>query len=55
MSNTSYCMFENTLTDLRDCYEALCDGKELSESEEKAKAKLIRLCQDIVADFGEDQ
>jgi hypothetical protein len=55
MSNMSYCRFQNTLKDLRDCLEVLgCDG-ELSEEEKKAKEKLIRLCVDIACDFGDCQ
>ena len=52
MANMSYCRFQNTLGDLRDCYEAMED-MDLSEDEEKAKARIIKLCQKIVADYGE--
>jgi len=55
MSNMSYCRFENTLNDLRDCQDALANGNELSESEEKCKNKLIALCKDIVDDFGDEE
>jgi hypothetical protein len=49
MPNMSYCRFSNTLSDLRDCYNALLeDGKPLSKEEEKAKDKLIDLCIDLV-------
>jgi len=55
MSNMSYCMFENTLNDLRDCYEVLAIhkmGDDIeSESEEKSRKRLIKLCHDIAADF----
>jgi hypothetical protein len=43
----SYCRFENTVMDLRDCYDALCDMQDLddlSEYEKKAAIKLIKLC-----------
>lgn len=50
MSNMSYVRFENTLADLQDCYEHLYD-KELSTSEDQAKADLISLCNDIVAEI----
>ena len=30
MANMSYCRFQNTNIDLRDCLEALEDGSELS-------------------------
>ena len=54
MSNMSYCRFQNTLTDLRDCQNALFEGEELSEAEEKAKKRLIQVCQAIFEEFGED-
>ena len=47
MANMSYCRFENTLSDLSDCKEALDNGEELSSREaEKAKA-LLALCREI--------
>ena len=48
MANMSYCRFENTLKDLRDCIDHLWD-EDLNEDEEKARAKLIKACQ-LVAD-----
>lgn len=52
MANMSYCRFENTLSDLQDCHQALwylLDGESpLSDSEERAAAKLVDLCADIV-------
>ena len=47
----SYCRFENTLRDLRDC-SANMQGGELSESETKARLALIALCADIAVDCG---
>ena len=58
MNNMSYCRFSNTLADLIDCLEALddIDGAfaELSESEGRAAAKLIAVCQEVVASYGEN-
>lgn len=54
MRNMSYCRFENTLSDLRDCEEALGEmhnTDDLSESEKRAMRQLIRLCGDIYGDF----
>lgn len=54
MSNMSYCRYENTLQDLRDCFGDMQERAEtdelepLSQSEEDAKASLINLCQKIV-------
>lgn len=54
MSNMSYCRFENTLSDLLDCEEALEEaGTELSESEERARRELIEACKRIVDDYWE--
>ena len=49
MSNMSYCRFQNTLTDLRDCFDHIDEWFEnaLSEEEEGACKKLIKLCMDI--------
>ena len=53
MSNMSYCRFQNTLRDLRDCSEALeeIDGNlaELSKDEARAANDLIELCR-LIAD-----
>lgn len=54
MSNMSHCRFQNTLGDLRDCYDALCDEGEMSDDECRAKEALIGLCSQIHYDFGED-
>lgn len=50
MGNMSYCRFENTYEDLRDCAEAIAENEELSESEQKYRDKLIKLCRDIYMD-----
>jgi hypothetical protein len=54
MSNMSYCRFQNTLSDLRDCQSFLSEfldidsaEKELSSEEFKAMKKLITLCKQI--------
>lgn len=51
MSNMSYCMFSNTLADLRDCVEKLneidYDLSQLSEAEQKAARKLFKLCLEL--------
>lgn len=48
MSNMSYCRFQNTLIDLRDCRDALDDNDPLSEHEYRAAVRLVELCKDIV-------
>lgn len=49
--NMHYCRFQNTLDDLEECYE---NWKEegLSDMEQKARTRLLRLCERIVADYG---
>ena len=59
MSNMSYCRFENTLSDLNDCADALddIDGdlSNLSDTEREAAERLIRLCKQIADSYGEEQ
>lgn len=50
MSNMSYCRFENTLDDLRDCYDNW--EEETNEREERKKKKMMELCRQIVDDYG---
>jgi hypothetical protein len=50
--NMSYCRFQNTLLDLQDCYYNL-DDTDLSEEEAQARYHLIRLCQDIIDEYGD--
>jgi len=52
MANMSYCRFENTFKDLADCEDNWDEG-ELSTSEEKYRAKILRICERIVANYGE--
>lgn len=56
MSNMSYCRFQNTVQDLRDCYDNWDgdDGGKLSEEEEKARARLLKLCKRIWDDYGDE-
>jgi hypothetical protein len=46
MPNMSYCRFQNTLKDLRECNDHL-DDQNLSEDEEAARIALIKLCEII--------
>ena len=43
----SYCRFENTYNDLRDCYSNI-NNTDLSKTEAAARKNLIELCQSIV-------
>lgn len=54
MSNMSYCRFQNTLSDMRDCYEALQSGETLSRDEHSAMEMLVEICDRISGEFGMD-
>lgn len=53
MANMSYCRFENTDNDLRDCERALDDGEfdKLGADERAAALSLIRRCVRICEKF----
>lgn len=55
MGNMSYCRFQNTLPDLRDCYENMDDDMEDKEEESRARKRLIKLCCKIAADYGDEE
>ena len=50
MANMSYCRFENTAKDLRDCYNAIRNGEiyELSEYEIEGLRDILELSKDII-------
>ena len=53
MSNMSYCRFENTDQDLRDCQENIEEETdEMSEYEFMARLRLINRCVEIALEFG---
>ena len=54
MANMSYCRFQNTLQDMRDCYEALQSGETLSWDEHSAMEMLVEICDRISGEFGMD-
>ena len=53
MSNMGYCRFQNTLPDLRDCYESWEDAA--SEEELRARAHMLKLCKEIVGTYWEEE
>ena len=57
MPNMSYCMFQNTLQDLRQCAERLDEIRdeldELSEDEQRAARRMISICRDIAEQYSE--
>ena len=48
MANMSYCRFENTLEDLRDCRDNLDDNLSNTKREARARIELVKVCQQIV-------
>ena len=60
MPNMSYCRFENTLTDLKDCLRAL-ENRDVSSASERKRAKdmLFEMAEflqdtDIINEFDDD-
>lgn len=53
--NMSYCRFQNTLADLRDCREHMEDTDDLSDDERKARKRLIAVCVAIAQDYGDNE
>jgi len=56
MANMSYCRFQNTLNDLRDCFENAgdFDDKTLSKDERHAFIQLVKLCDRFAASYYAD-
>jgi hypothetical protein len=53
MANMGHCRFQNTLEDLRDCWDYM--GDELSENETTERERLIELCCRIAKNYSEDE
>jgi len=54
MANMSYCRFENTEMDLRDCWMNMELDADASPTEEKARRRLIILAANIAEAYGEE-
>ena len=52
MANMSYCRFQNTLTDLRDCYDHMDNEDDLSPEEQKARNDILELAAELIEDYG---
>jgi hypothetical protein len=52
MANMSYCRFENTANDLRDCVNAIRNGEtdELNKYELEGLQEILYLAQEIIDD-----
>lgn len=56
MGNMSYCRFENTYADLKDCYDAMANGIDnLSETEKEYFEKMVEMCKNIADDFHQEE
>lgn len=59
MANMSYCRFNNTLGDLRDCEQHMTDNLSASpradgyDSEHSKRTRLLELCIRIASEYGE--
>ena len=56
MANMSYCRFQNTELDLRDCNNEMDDAytlndMDLSSDEYNAMLRLVSLCQDVLDNY----
>ena len=49
MANMSYCRFQNTLSDLKDCYAHMTDAG-LDKDEARARQDLAELCLEILTE-----
>lgn len=49
MANMSYCSFQNTLSDLKDCVNTLEDYPTLDPDEYEALLEMIEACNDIIS------
>lgn len=54
MANMGYCRFQNTVPDLRDCEEALDDFDSLSDDEQQAAKRLLKICHRIAENYEAD-
>ena len=51
MSNMSYCRFQNTLGDLKDCRDNIHETKDMSKEERSARDRLVQVCKEIVEEY----
>lgn len=52
MSNMSYCRWQNTLSDLRDCAASLEERDALSREERAAALATLQLCATMLEELG---
>ena len=54
MSNMSYCRFQNTCSDLDDCYDNMEYPDNLSSAEQAARLRIIKLAEEIIRNYGHE-
>ena len=52
MANMSYCRFENTVSDLEDCFDHF--DEDVTGPEESARSQMIRVCVDVALNYGHE-
>lgn len=50
MGHMGHCRFQNTLEDLRDCFENM-EADNISDQEKSARRELLKLCDRIAVDY----
>lgn len=53
--NMSYCAFENTYRDLRQCLDILEEGGPTSKDELRYKRELVALCAQIAEEYPNEE
>lgn len=51
MGSMSYCLFQNTLSELQECADRLDSGATLSDDEHAAFVEMVSLCSDLARNF----
>jgi hypothetical protein len=54
MTNMSYCRFQNTFGDFRDCAEHIHDNLDKSWDEKRARENLVELAIEMLQELGYD-
>ncbi len=53
MSNMSYCRFENTASDLRDCIDHMDESLAGRTDEWRARRSIIKMCREVAENYDE--
>lgn len=50
----SYCRFENTVNDMRDCIDNMDISESASAYEKRARKEFVELCAQVAEEYGEE-